>query len=551
MGRGARIGCGVVTAALFGTAGVGVYNVLHAVSGGSGGGAHTVRAAEVSDTPPGAADAVTFARGFLGSWAAGPSHYAGAASDTDSPSAAEAALLDYRKGLDPQSLSFGGLRADGLQPGDPRARRVRFTVTVRTGGHSWSYDDALGVVQSGSGQKAVSWSDAVLYPKLQSGQTLRVGALPLSSGTRAVASDGRTPLAGDRYPSLTDIAATVARSAGGTATGTGGLGVRVVGADGSTAWVAKTFRAPRPHNVVTTIDAHVQDLAERAVRDPHNAGRTTSAVVLDWRTGHILAIAYRGSNDDAINATTPPGSTMKIITSAALFDKAGLSPGSAAPCPDTQVEEGQLFHNEPDVRPRADGTVEYAFTVSCNTAFAKAGTKYLNHGADASALHDEATAVFGWGSWSIGGGVATTDPSVPADPRGGDMAAQFIGQGLVTATPLVMASVAATVRDGAFHQPVLVPHGGLTTAARPITAGTAGALRAMMAATARYGTAAPRLASLPGVGAKTGTAEEAQRNDGWLTAYDGRYAVASMVEGARSGVDSAGWIVRDVLTGTG
>lgn len=55
--------------------------------------------------------------------------------------------------------------------------------------------------------------------------------------------------------------------------------------------------------------------------------------------------------------------------------------------------------------------------------------------------------VFGMGSWSIGGGVATTDPSIPPDVQGGGQAAQFIGQGKVMATPLFMASVAATVRD--------------------------------------------------------------------------------------------------------
>ncbi|MFB6775522.1 hypothetical protein ACFCXI_37920, partial [Streptomyces sp. NPDC056337] len=36
-----------------------------------------------------------------------------------------------------------------------------------------------------------------------------------------------------------------------------------------------------------------------------------------------------------------------------------------------------------------------------------------------------------------------------------DLSASLIGQARVQASPLVMASVAATVAEGAFHQPVL------------------------------------------------------------------------------------------------
>ncbi|WP_037681661.1 hypothetical protein [Streptomyces griseus] len=42
------------------------------------------------------------------------------------------------------------------------------------------------------------------------------------------------------------------------------------------------------------------------------------------------------------------------------------------------------------------------------------------------------------------------------------------------------------------------------------------------------GTAAPRLGGLSGVGAKTGTAEEGDHTNGWLTAYNSRIAVAAL-----------------------
>ncbi|MFE3850543.1 hypothetical protein ACFXPN_05290 [Streptomyces griseorubiginosus] len=36
--------------------------------------------------------------------------------------------------------------------------------------------------------------------------------------------------------------------------------------------------------------------------------------------------------------------------------------------------------------------------------------------------------------------------------------------------------------------------------------------------------------------------------NGWLTAYNSRIAVAALVEGGSSGVDSAGYVVRHLLT---
>ncbi|MDX3515262.1 penicillin-binding transpeptidase domain-containing protein [Streptomyces caniscabiei] len=70
-------------------------------------------------------------------------------------------------------------------------------------------------------------------------------------------------------------------------------------------------------------------------------------MALDWRTGHILAIAQTGADGDiAINGIKSPGSTMKIITSAALFDKAGLAPGSPAPCTDSVTANSQSLHSD-------------------------------------------------------------------------------------------------------------------------------------------------------------------------------------------------------------
>ncbi|MEU9457090.1 hypothetical protein [Streptomyces sp. NPDC048277] len=52
---------------------------------------------------------------------------------------------------------------------------------------------------------------------------------------------------------------------------------------------------------------------------------------------------------------------------------------------------------------------------------------------------------------------------------------------------------------------------------------------------------------LVGVGAKTGTAEEGDHANGWLAAYNASFAVAALVEGGSFGVDSAGYVVRNLL----
>jgi cell division protein FtsI/penicillin-binding protein 2 len=211
------------------------------------------------------------------------------------------------------------------------------------------------------------------------------------------------------------------------------------------------------------------------------------------------------------------------------MDQAGLTPDSAAPCTDELTANGQIFHNDPGVRP---APVPRSPSASRCPAIP----------------HEEAVNVFGMGSWSIGGGVATSDPSIPPDVAGGDQAAQFIGQGKVTATPLFMASVAATVRDAGFEQPIILPEQHQNKAPRPISARTAGYLQAMMRGVATGGTAAPRLHDLADVGAKTGTAEEGEHTNGWLTAYNSHISVAALVEGGSSGVDSAGYVVRRLLS---
>ncbi|MFJ7150310.1 penicillin-binding transpeptidase domain-containing protein [Streptomyces sp. NPDC100445] len=543
-----KIGIASACAAVLAVGGIGAYNVVHGAASDA-----TERetpagdsfdASTLSTSPPSGDEAVEFARAFLDDWS--DRHLQRAADATDTPNRAARALRGYTRGLHLKHLAFGHVEAVGPSAATPGGTEVTFDVTARVAGGTWTYSSAVAVLQNRDGKPAVHWNNSVLCPGLGDGQSLTAGKLPRDlDAAKVVASDGKTELAG--FPSLRQMAATIRKNAEPTG-GSGGTGVAVVepGGAGRTLHV---FTKGRPPVIKTTVDASLQAVAEEAVKDGHLQGKAAGTVALDWRSGHILAVAHTGPDGDiAINGIKSPGSTMKIVTSAALFDQVGFTANSPAPCTDSVTANSQVFHNDPGVRANPRATLAQAFTVSCNTSFIKEGFRHLVHNGDASALHDEAVNVFGMGSWSIGGGVATTDPSIPSDVQGGDQAAQFIGQGKVTATPLFMASVAATVRDAGFHQPIILPGQRQERAPRPISATTADYLRTMMQDVATRGTAAPRLGGLAGVGAKTGTAEEGDHTNGWLTAYDSRIAVAALVEGGRSGVDSAGHVVRRLLT---
>ncbi|MFJ4790854.1 penicillin-binding transpeptidase domain-containing protein [Streptomyces sp. NPDC088794] len=550
MNRAVKIGIAGTTTALLVFGGIGAYNIVQAFSPGTTGSdeAKAARAfdpAAVSSEPPSDAKAVKLTQAFLDSWS--EQRLDLAANDTDDSTTAASALRAYADGLHLKTLAFKQVTSAGPSTVTAGATKVTFDVTAKVAGGTWTYPSAVAVRQSTNGQLAVHWNNSVLYPGLGDDQSLTAGTLPAGTSTAAVvASDGRTDLA--RFSSLHDIVATIRQNATPTG-GSTGTGVAVVDAAGDGVKTLRVFSKGKAPVIKTTIDASLQEVAETAVKDAHLQGKPAGTVALDWRTGHILALAHTGADGDiAINGIKSPGSTIKILTSAALFDQAGLTPNSPAPCTDSLTANSQLFHNDSGVRPNAGSTIAQAFRVSCNTSFIKDGFHYLVHDGDASALHEEAVNVFGMGSWSIGGGVATTDPSIPADVQGGDQAAQFIGQGRVTATPLFMASVAATVRGVGFNQPVILPGQHQDTAPRPISARTAGYLQSMMRTVATSGTATPRLGGLTGVGAKTGTAEEGDHTNGWLTAYNSRIAVAALVEGGSSGVDSAGYVVRHLLT---
>jgi hypothetical protein len=515
-----------------GVAAYGVVNVARRVLPGSSGTAGDAGHAAA----PFSGDAVSLAKHFLKAWAAG--QLDDASQDTDSVETSASALQGYHDDLGVRSLTFSAVsQATAGDPAQPDDVVVQYhaRLMVGAGSTAWSYDGSLHVRRI-QNQPAVRWHNSVLYPDLHDGQKLVTAPIPMSQSA-VTAADG-TPLNASTYPSLAGVISGL--TAKHPPRGSAGVGIEIRNADGTVSRVLKTITQPKVTPLRTTIDARLQAAAERAVRDSHIAGKPTALVAVDPATGHIKAIADT-SGTTALSGALAPGSTMKLITAAALIDKGGLTGSSPSSCTPTVMINGQTFHNV-DNESATGSNMTQAFAMSCNTAFIRMTDNHLGM----TDLKQEADTVFGLdGDWQTG--VGTVDAKIP-DPSGdrNERAADAIGQGRIIANPLAMASVTATIAQGAFRQPILIPGLPQTKAARQISPSTAAAVRMMMRDTARYGTAASRMSGIDG-GAKTGTAEVGASTNGWFVAYDRHIAVAAVVQGGHSGADSAGWAVRDVL----
>ncbi|MEU5049517.1 penicillin-binding transpeptidase domain-containing protein [Streptomyces sp. NPDC021096] len=537
MRTGAKIATGVVGAAVVGAAGLGAYNLVDAVADG-GSGSRT-QAAPVRTGPPSAGETEKTARAFLAAWAAGDTQKA--AGLTDNAEAATTALTGYRETAHVEKVAFKQGAATGA--------KVPFSVTAEVVDgkqrSTWTYDSSLAVVRGqSSGRPLVGWQPTVVHPELTEGRTLRTGATQAAQIT-AVDRDGNELKASD-YPSLASVLPELRKRFGEKAGGEPAVEVRAEGGAPGSGGQAKTLHVlsqGKPGKLRTTLSAAVQRAAEAAVAQRDDA----SVVAVKPSTGEILAIANAKKTEfnPALSGQTAPGSTMKVVTAAMLLEQGKASPGKPLPCP-KNATYGMTFHNvEQSENPGA--TFAQDFAASCNTAFIQLAGQVPD-----DALAAEARDVFGLGlEWKAG--IPTFDGRVPTD-SGAGKAAAMIGQGRVQMSPLNMASVAATVRSGSFHQPYLVDPAldgrQLAKAPRALSPAAARDLRSMMRLTAVSGTGAKAMAGLGGdVGAKTGSAEvdNQTKPNGWFTAYRGDVAAAAVVPQGGHGGDSAGPVVAAVL----
>ncbi|MFI5821425.1 penicillin-binding transpeptidase domain-containing protein [Streptomyces rishiriensis] len=535
---------GGMIAVVVGGAGLGVYALYGgaAADDGSAASANGRQVPRVRADAPSATEAKALAARFLTAWQKGEA--ARAAAVTDDSAAATALLTAYTKDAHITDVTV----TPGTAAGVKIPFSVKATVKYKNVGKPLAYDSALTVVRNPKNGKAqVDWHASVVHPDLQDGDTLVTG----EAGTppvKAVDRDGGE-LTAAKYPSLGTVLDGLREKYGKKAGGKAGVELQVVRGKASKAKKAsdKTLlelSKGTPGTVKTTLSPALQAAAERQVAKTARS----SVVVMRPSTGEILAVANASPGfNTAFNGSLAPGSTMKVITSSLLLDKGLASADKTHPCPKTFTYGGWKFHNDDDFEIKG-GSFKASFARSCNTAFISQAPELGD-----DSLTRQAQQVFGlsMNNWAIG--VPSFDGSVPVQSKA-QMAASLIGQGGVRMNPLNMASVAATVKAGSFHQPYLVAPSvdgrKLASASRTMSSSTLSQLRELMNYTASAGTAAEAMSGLgPDYGAKTGSAEvdNQDKPNGWFTAYRGDLAAAGVVQAGGHGGDTAGPIVASLL----
>jgi len=348
-----------------------------------------------------------------------------------------------------------------------------------------------------------------------------------------------------------------------------------------------TGRKPQGGAVVLTLDPKVQQAAYAAL-----GGRRGAVVALDPRTGAILAMVSSPSYDPsristhnqtanvrawnaymrdpdqpmlnrAISQTYPPGSTFKVVTTAAALSSGRYTPSTTIPAPNALSfnDSNRKLHNFQGETCSGGGrmTLADALRVSCNTAYGALGIAL-----GSSALQSQAQA-FGIGhSLTIPLHVATS--RFVAEQGQALTADSAIGQASDAVTPLQMAMVAAGVANGGVvMKPYLVaqeraPDSSVVGQAHPqelgraISPSVAAELTSMMERVVTNGTGTA--AQIPGVtvAGKTGTAENVpgRPTHAWFICFapaqDPQVAVAVVVENGGTGGVTSAPIARRVLS---
>ncbi len=214
------------------------------------------------------------------------------------------------------------------------------------------------------------------------------------------------------------------------------------------------------------------------------------AIVIDPRTGRLLA--YAGTDADVlpVERAYPAASIIKVITAAALLEQ------RADPAVWDCLYEGNQYRLSPSRldRPRAGNhaTLEEALATSNNQCF----SQWAIHGLGEPRLR-HMIELFGWASRpAIGHDAGRVEPAADRYDLG------QLGSGLdgVRVTPLHVASLASVLADGRLVEPrwidrvvdaenhvVALP--GTTVPRRVVSPRTADELRELMVATTKRGTA--------------------------------------------------------------
>src|SRR6476620_75944 len=343
----------------------------------------------------------------------------------------------------------------------------------------------------------------------------------------------------------------------------------------------KLITPPEPgYNVVTTLDLHLQQLAEKALEAKAKRG---AMVIIDPNNGDVLALAswptydpnlfvpsisaeqLKALQDDpnipllprAYRSSYPPGSTFKVAVGIAALEAHAVYPDDQYQCVPAIQIGNVTFHNWKKSDRGALNFVQ-ALTESCDTWFYQVGIK-----TGAAPIIDWALKL-GFGAkcgiplrGESEGRIPNDDYMKATHGRkilNGDIANMSIGQGDIQVTPLQMAQAMGIIANGGtFYQTRLVQQvqtfdNQIVTAYQvrakrtlDLSSGTLDQVRTGMADVVNGAGGTAHQASLDNVqvAGKTGTAQwgpkHKERTAAWFSGFlptdQPRYAFAAVYEG--------------------
>jgi peptidoglycan glycosyltransferase len=350
------------------------------------------------------------------------------------------------------------------------------------------------------------------------------------------------------------------------------------------------------NDVYTSLEPRVQRIA---MRDLARKGLPGAVVALDPKTGQVLALASWPSYDPnlavdnarkwqrlqlakgapLLNRATQgrytPGSTFKVVTTAAALQSGRWTPNSRFDDTGAFMEYGQPIRDTAGEAPLGNVSLTDALTHSINSVYAQLGWELCGGRSHCPALVNQMQK-FGFyqvpgldlpSDEKLASGLLRRNGSLNSPNAALDPGRTAMGQYTLGVTPLQMAMVAAAIGNGGVvMEPHLVttvktPSGRVVATTKPkpvgqaVSPANAAAITQMMTHVVDEGTG--RAAAIPGVpiAGKTGTAQTnvPGLSNAWFISFapanDPKVAVAVIVEKSRTfgGVDAAP-IAKDVMS---
>jgi cell division protein FtsI/penicillin-binding protein 2 len=472
----------------------------------------------------------TLASSFVRAWTRGDYR----AMYTDIDAASQSAMTPaafasaYQQAL--LTATATGVQVAG-KPRDEPGGVVAVPVRVRTslfGTLTLSF--VLKIGPAGGEGERVSWSRSMLFPGLLAEERLRrTTTLPRRATLRArdgtVLAEGSTSgVAGEQTRSspLGELASAVIGSVGpvpaarrqalqaagvepDAIVGVSGLervfDDRLRGTPGGELLAQSEHEAGRSRVLASAVPHAAPDLRTSVSPTVQRAavaalGSQLGGIVAMRPSGQILAVAGIG-----LNGLQPPGSTFKMITLSGALQAGIANPHTVFQYASYATLDGVRLNNANGEN--CGGTLELAFAVSCNSVFSPLGVKL-----GAARLVSMAER-FGFNQEpGVAGASESTLPAASAIQGELAVGSTAIGQGQVLATPLQIATVAATIADaGRRPRPTFDQAAAPVLAVSVLSAEVARTVRRLMIGVVRTGTGTA--AAIPGVvvAGKTGTAE--------------------------------------------